>query len=68
MTIEFFFFLIQPLQFAEVSCLRVIDGCRKCEQPMAANEKFRNNVVMEMAPVNTAKMVLKYSHEFIFQI
>ena len=52
MTIEFFF--IQPLQFAEASCLGVIDGCRKCEQPMAANEKFRNNVVMEMAPVNTA--------------
>lgn len=35
---------------------------------MAANEKFKNNVVMDMASVNIAKMVLKCSHEFIFQI
>ena len=61
-----FFFFMQQLQFTGVSCLRVINVYRKCEQPMAANEKFRNNVVMEMAPVNTAKMVLKCSHEFIF--
>lgn len=59
------FFFMQQLQFTEVSCLRVINVYRKCEQPMAANETFRNNV-MEMVPVNTAKMVLKCSHEFIF--
>lgn len=35
---------------------------------MAANEKFRNNIIMETASVNTAKMVLKCGHEFIFQI
>lgn len=34
---------------------------------MAANEKFTNNVVMKMVSVNIAKMVLKYSHVFIFQ-
>lgn len=33
---------------------------------MAANDKFRNNVVMKKASVNISKMVLNCSHESVF--